>query len=133
MKELTDNMRNQCLIARLNIRINLRLSTQLLFIWEPPDPGELKLNTDGSVTPDSARNGGIFRDQYGTVLLCYTEQGGMLLVLHQELKTILNGLRIGVRECYRNIKVASDSRIVAQILNKMETMPWMVENEVLEI
>ncbi|KAF9599218.1 hypothetical protein IFM89_036344 [Coptis chinensis] len=57
MKELIDNMRNQCLIARLNIRINLRLPTQLSFIWEPPDPGELKLNTDGSVTPDSASKG----------------------------------------------------------------------------
>ncbi|KAF9595189.1 hypothetical protein IFM89_037775 [Coptis chinensis] len=56
--------------------------------WMKPDEDVLKLNSDGSVTNDNTRFGGMLRDSNGEVKLAYTASNGSRSVLFQELQDI---------------------------------------------
>ncbi|KAF9591417.1 hypothetical protein IFM89_004115 [Coptis chinensis] len=113
------------------LKEEIRRILQNKVIREPPDPGEMKLNTDSSLQSDSAEPGGVIRDHNGFAIPCYSAEGGVRTVINQELIAIVNGLKICRQDGIKKVKVATDSKQVAQIINKKEGRK--VENEVFEI
>ncbi|KAE8731183.1 hypothetical protein F3Y22_tig00002840pilonHSYRG00572 [Hibiscus syriacus] len=65
-------------------------------IWRPPNPGVVKLNTDGAVNQSTieAAGGGIFRDSEGIWLSNYSRSIGRCSFFHIELCALLDGLNI---------------------------------------
>ncbi|KAF9608326.1 hypothetical protein IFM89_009016 [Coptis chinensis] len=95
---------------------------------EEDKKGNAKLNTDGSLSENGCRIGGIVRDSNGKVLLAYTRAGGCRSVLSQELKAILAGLQ-GCKAIQQlKVEVASDSLRAVKIIRHQEIVPWHCAN-----
>ncbi|KAF9603623.1 hypothetical protein IFM89_037136 [Coptis chinensis] len=56
--------------------LKFKLPDLISFKWEPPDPGILKLNTEGSLRHDGVSSSGIIRDHNGDTRLGHTTEGG---------------------------------------------------------
>lgn len=78
-----------------------------------PRDNFMKLNFDGASKGNlgNAGFGGIFRDSQKTTRWIYVEWGGAMKNNEAELWVIHQGLRIAIRNGYRNLEIEGDSQI----------------------
>lgn len=88
--------------------------------WRKPEPGWIKLNTDGSTDRKRAGLGGLLRDYEGVAICaCVSEVpcGDIFLV---ELLAIWRGLTLAVSIGIKRIWVESDSMSAVKAINKQQ-------------
>ena len=86
-----------------------------------PEKNFIKLNFDGASKGNlgPASFGGIFRDSEKHTRWVYEEWGGEMTNNEVELWAIYQGLRIAVRNGYRNMEIEGDSQIAVEMLRKL--------------
>ncbi|GLU23496.1 hypothetical protein SLE2022_394950 [Rubroshorea leprosula] len=87
--------------------------------WDPPPPGWLKLNTDGSAVGNlnNAGCGGLFRDYQGHWVIGFTRNIGPTTTLAAELYAIRDCLNIAVSHHFHSIIVETDCQVAYLLLN----------------
>lgn len=91
------------------------------------------LNSDGSVTDTNFGFGGLIRDDKGETIICYNGRGGMNQVLEQELRGMLEGVRLARDLKLKRIAIASDSKSVVEMVTEKCKGPWQLWNLVKEL
>lgn len=84
--------------------------------WEEPQPGQVKLNTNGAVKGNRglARAGGFIKDDSGIWLCGFTHNIGISMLLGGELWGMKSGIELGWDLGYRQIMVEVDSEVVSK-------------------
>ncbi|GKV53477.1 hypothetical protein SLEP1_g59999 [Rubroshorea leprosula] len=87
--------------------------------WNPPPPGVVKLNTDGSAVtnPGNAGAGGIFRDDLGNWLLGFYRNIGYTSSLSAELWALRDGLKLAVDKGFSQLIVETDSMVAKTLID----------------
>ncbi|KAE8707839.1 hypothetical protein F3Y22_tig00110372pilonHSYRG00098 [Hibiscus syriacus] len=84
----------------------------------PPEPGVLKLNTDGAINQSTmgAASGGISRNQTGDCIMSYSCHIGICSVLHAELWGLLDGLYLAWKQGADRLTVEMDNAEAIRLL-----------------
>lgn len=87
--------------------------------WNPPIAPYIKVNTDGSIVPNSGRGGigGIFRTTEGRWILGFTGFIKHASNMHVQLLAIRTTLWLAVEKNFTNIILESDSLVALQLLD----------------
>ncbi|XP_019158195.1 PREDICTED: uncharacterized protein LOC109154910 [Ipomoea nil] len=102
--------------------------------WEPPQPGWLKLNTDGAMKSSTgiASAGGVIRDEHGRWVKGFSTKVGATDSFSAELWGLREGLRLCLSEGIEKIWVEMDSATVVAIMNngtcKGETVVALIKD-----
>jgi len=84
--------------------------------WEPPPPGSVKINFDGSVQHTSAAGGYIIRDCKGMVLRAGSHHYGCASVLMAEAHALRDGMQAATVAGYKDIIVEGDNQMIINAL-----------------
>lgn len=101
----------------------------LPIVWLPPDPGWVKLNTDGAFrmsTLDSGM-GGVVRDHHGEVLFAFHEHGSVSSSISVELAALLSGLSHTIRLGHTRMWIEVDALLVVQLLSHSDAGHWSIQ------
>eukprot|EP00253_Pinus_taeda_P025949 PITA_25949 len=81
----------------------------------------IKLNFDGASkgNPGNTGFGGIFRESEENIRWIYAEWGGEMTNNEAELSAVHRGLRIAVRNNFRNLEIEGDSQVVIEMIRKL--------------
>lgn len=90
-------------------------------IWEKPELGCLKLNTDGYIDKDGSGFGGLLRDYKGDPICAYASKASHQDIFMVELWAIWRGLVLAVSLRVDTIWIESDSLSVVNTINKEQT------------
>eukprot|EP00253_Pinus_taeda_P006333 PITA_06333 len=101
--------RNRRIFQNKSERINARHQSHDKFAY--PKDNFMKLNFDGASkgNPSNAGFGGIFRDSQGNTRWIYAEWGAETTNNEAELWAVHQGLRIVIRNGYKNLEIEGDS------------------------
>eukprot|EP00253_Pinus_taeda_P019798 PITA_19798 len=113
------NLKYEMVHNKQSERINARHQSHDKFAY--PKDNFIKLNFDGASkgNPGNAGFGGIFRDNQGNTRWIYAEWGGEMTNNEAELWAVHQGLRIAIRNGYRNLEIEGDSQMAIGILKKL--------------
>ncbi|CAL1399681.1 unnamed protein product [Linum trigynum] len=91
--------------------------------WQPPPPGWVAVNTDGSVKqPNSqAAAGGIIRDHLGRCLGAFSSNLGSCTITRAELMGAAQGLKLAWDQGHRRVQLRLDSRTALNIINSTDS------------
>lgn len=97
-----------------------RMNRSIAVTWSPPPEEWVKINSDGSLFPESHRAacGGILRDHQGRFLAGYSVKLGNCSILKAELWGMLHGIKIAKDRGYNKVLLESDSEVAIGLLNK---------------
>ncbi|GKV17453.1 hypothetical protein SLEP1_g27964 [Rubroshorea leprosula] len=113
---------------------NLPFVVDGLIGWDPPPPGWLKLNTNGSTVgnPNNASCGGLFKDYPGHWVISFTSNIGLTTALVVELYAIRDGLNIVVSHHFHSVIVEIDCQVAYLLLtitvNKLHPCSTLILN-----
>ncbi|KAF9618105.1 hypothetical protein IFM89_000064 [Coptis chinensis] len=83
VKDIPDSTSVRVLLQNLGIDANYHAKEPIYCQWRKPDPGHVKLNTDGSLTPSDQGFGGIARKEDGTMHFAYMGSNPKRSILQQ--------------------------------------------------
>jgi len=109
------------------------VKTPFFVRWEPPFPGRVKLNFDGSLQNGSAAGGYVLRDWRGMVLLVGATSFGRTSIVMAEGRALRDGLQAAINGGYRNLEIEGDNMLIIQAIQNQTQIPWQVHNIILEI
>ncbi|KAF9615269.1 hypothetical protein IFM89_022596, partial [Coptis chinensis] len=133
LNTITDSALTRALIQRLGLQVEMRLKENIECMWVKPDKDIVKLNTDGSITEDSAGIGGAIKYHAGEVLVAFNGSNSGKCILTQDLLAIRTELEGCIMKGFKKVVVASDSLHAVKCINKIEAPPWYCLNLVLSI
>ncbi|XP_077246059.1 uncharacterized protein LOC143885903 [Tasmannia lanceolata] len=87
-------------------------------IWQKPDPGWSKLNSNASLTDSEGSIGGIIRDHIGTTTALFSSQKAKSEINILELQAISHGLELAKSKNICKIWVESDSLSAVETISK---------------
>lgn len=96
--------------------------------WVPPEPGVLKLNSDGSVSQGQAGGGGLIRNSEGEVLQAFYCNLVADSSISAELKALDCGTAILSELEGENWWIELDASVLVQILNQESGGNWECQN-----
>jgi len=112
----------------------LHLSKKQHFIrWEPPSPGRVKLNFDGSRQSGLAAGGYVIHDWRGTVLQLGAASYGRTSILMAEGRALHDGIQAAFLSGCRNMEIEGDNMVIIQAIQGRIQVPWQLRNIVIEI
>lgn len=123
--ELLQKCKNLCAAVIYGIEADGRINGQVhgsvggnQIRWQHPEPGEVALNCDGSVTDAGmyASCGGVLRGDSGQFIVGFSMKLGSCSILTVELWGILHGLRLAWSRGFRHIVVYTDSKTTVSLL-----------------
>ncbi|XP_055834881.1 uncharacterized protein LOC129903372 [Solanum dulcamara] len=88
--------------------------------WRKPEPGWIKLNTDGSIDRKRAGLGGLLRDYEGVAICACVSEVPCDDIFLVELLAIWRGLTLAVSIGIKRIWVESDSMSAVKAINKQQ-------------
>lgn len=88
--------------------------------WQKPEPGWIKLNTDGSIDRKRAGLGGLLRDYEGVPIRAYVSEVPCDDIFLVELLAIWRGLTLALSIGIKIIWVESDSLGAVKAINKVQ-------------
>ncbi|MCI00496.1 RNA-directed DNA polymerase (Reverse transcriptase), partial [Trifolium medium] len=98
------------IISRFRVQLKIMRAPRCrLVLWKTPPIWWHKVNMGGSVVNNIAACGGIFRDHLGNHVGSFSQNLGMVSVLHAELMAIILALELAATHAWMNIWVESDS------------------------
>nr|XP_016462895.1 PREDICTED: uncharacterized protein LOC107785972 [Nicotiana tabacum] len=102
-------------------------------IWERPNFGWIKLNTDGSKLRDGLIGaGGVVRNHRGEMLMAFAQALGNDTSNKAEARAALIGLLWCQSNGYDKIIPKCDSKLVVDMLDNKFNPPWQIENTIRE-
>ena len=101
--------------------------------WQPPSPGMVKLNFDGSLQGNSAAGGFIIRDQKGEILALGADNYGHTSVLLAESRALRDGLETALNAGFYRLTVEGDNSLVIAAFNKKLAVPWRLKTVMQDI
>lgn len=95
-------------------------SSLTLVRWLPPEEGFVKINCDGSLSPQFslASCGGVIRDHWGAFIAGFSCKLGNCSILLAELWAVFYGLKLGVDRGFRLVIVETDSLTAKNLIVK---------------
>ena len=99
---------------------NFIVRSEVLIRWKFPNPGWVKLNSDGAShgNPGQATAGGVVRNEHGDWLTGFAANLGIATASVAELWRVIHGLDIASERGYRRIHVEVDSQIVIKLIEE---------------
>ncbi|KAF1869347.1 hypothetical protein Lal_00018441 [Lupinus albus] len=97
-------------------------------IWQPPNLGWIKVNTNGGAhgAPGQA-GGGIFRDHKGSFLACFVAYYGIQDALFVEFHYVILAIKFAHKEGWNVIWLECDSTLVVDIFSaKLWIQLWLL-------
>ncbi|KAL8529086.1 hypothetical protein ACS0TY_006523 [Phlomoides rotata] len=126
-----NSARDNGILARLKISGRpCSPSRSVQFRWIPPDPGWLKVNIDGSISPSPGQIyvGGIFRNSRRFFAAAFVEPAGWGLPLDAEIAAGLIAIQHAHRLGWRHIWIESDSKLAVAALQRDEShFSWRLQ------
>ncbi|CAN4092314.1 unnamed protein product [Withania somnifera] len=113
LKDLLESLNQQLRGFNLPIRRPFRFCT-----WKKPEPGWIKLNTDGSIDRKRAGLGGLLRDDEGVPICACVSEVPCDDIFLVELLAIWRGLTLALNIGIKIIWVESDSMSAVKAINK---------------
>ena len=104
-----------------------------LIRWQPPTPGTVKLNFDGSLQGNSAAGGFIIRDWKGEILQMGANSYGHTSILLAESRAFRDGLGAALHAGFSRIVVEGDNQLVIAAFNKELEVPWRIKTVMQDI
>ena len=101
--------------------------------WQPPTPGAVKLNFDGSLQGSSAAGGFIIRDWRGEILIMGASNYGDTSVILAECRALRDGLVAALNYEFSNLVVEGDNSMVVGAFNKETAVPWCIKTTMQDI
>jgi len=101
--------------------------------WQPPQPGRVKLNFDGSATNSSAAGGFLLRDWMGRVITATATNYGLTSSLVAEARAVKDGLLMALHTGFTTIDVEGDNLVVIQALTGSRHIPWQISHIIRDI
>ena len=95
--------------------------------WKPPDPGWIKINTDGSAdgSPGMAGCGGIFWTYHSFCKGCFAHPIGIALAFQSELMGVISAIEYVKLYSWDKLWFESDSIYIVDLLHKKSIIvPW---------
>ena len=109
-------------------------SKKPLFIrWEPPSPGRVKLNFDGSRQSGLAAGGYVIRNWRGMILKLGAASYGRASILLAEGRALRDGIQAAFLSGYRSMEIEGDNKIIIQAIQGQISVPWQLRTIVKEI
>lgn len=100
--------------------------------WQPPPPGWMKVNTDGSAigSPGLLGGGGVFRNCRGLVHGCFALSFGYGFSYEVELRAAMYAIRTAWSNGWLSLWLESDSSYVVHLLRSSSIqVPWHLAAE----
>ena len=90
--------------------------------WEKPQPGWVKLNTDGASGPGLDRTGcgGIIRDERGQWIMGFSRRIGVANSITAELQGLRDGLHLCCSRDFDSLEVEIDAKAILDALLNLE-------------
>jgi len=101
--------------------------------WEPPSPGRVKLNFDGSLQSGLAAGDYVLRDWRGMVLMVGAASFGKASIIMAEGRALRDGLQAVISGGYGNLEIEGDNMLIIQVIQDKVQVPWQVRNIIFEI
>ena len=103
--------------------------TQIQVKWTKPNPGWVKLNTDGAVggVPGKAGGGGVLHCCRGNWVAGFSRKLGAVSSTMAELWALKDGLLLAKQLNFRNINVELDAKFIVHLLSDPNTVNLMLE------
>ena len=101
--------------------------------WQPPTPGLIKLNFDGSLQGTSAAGGFIIRDWKGEILALGADHYGHTSVILAESRALRDGLETALNAGFCRLIVEGDNSLVIAAFNKEREVPWRIKTVIQDI
>ena len=109
-------------------------SNKTLFIRrQPPTPGTVKLNFDGSLQGNSAAGGFIIQDWRGEILVMGASNYGDTSVILAESRALRDGLVAALNYDFYNLEVEGGNSMVVGAFNKEIEVPWCIKTTIQDI
>ncbi|XP_077246085.1 uncharacterized protein LOC143885940 [Tasmannia lanceolata] len=93
-------------------------------VWIPPQANEVKLNTDASLSSDSASIGGILRGSSGDARFMFSIDVDRGPISDLELEAIIQGVHLLDKAANPKLWIESDSLQAVNIIRKEWPCPW---------
>ena len=84
--------------------------------WNPPPPGVVKINFDGSLFNSSAAGSYVLRDWTGKLLTAGVANYGYTTIMVAEVRALKDGVHAGIQASCRRLLIESDNSTVIQAL-----------------
>jgi len=101
--------------------------------WQPPPPGSVKINFDGSILHTSAAGRYIIRDWKGTILRAGSHHYGCAYVPMVEARALQDGVQAATVKSYKDIIVQGDNKMIINALLGAISSPWQISNVLRDI
>lgn len=89
--------------------------------WIKPNQGKVKLNTDGSISNNGARIGGIIRNEYGHVIMDFVAKVDCHNINKEEAQAAKYGIQWCAQNELTNCLIELDSMIIVDMIKNIGT------------
>ncbi|KAL0303262.1 UNVERIFIED_CONTAM: putative ribonuclease H protein [Sesamum radiatum] len=98
--------------------------------WLKPDPGWVKLNTNGASkgNPGLAGAGGNVREYEGKVIFAFSEPIGLTNNMVAEMHVVLRGLGICLKKGFSKVWLELDALYIIHLISKQVRGAWYIQN-----
>jgi len=130
-KAASPDIREFAILKSFKINIHLPKTPIIKeIIWSPPIFICIKVNTDGAATknPPNAVAGGIFRNDAGNCLGCFTQNLGTANAYYAELLAAILAMEFAQSKCYNHLWLETDSQLVCLAIKSSAKVPWDLSN-----
>ena len=93
---------------------------------EPPPPGVVKKNFDGSILNSSVTGGYVLRDWTGKHLKAGAANYGSTSIMVAEARALKDGVHAVIQAGYKRLLIEGDNSTVIQALASKSQVPWKI-------
>jgi ribonuclease HI len=125
----TSSMTDFQILKKFSIRIHPPIAPQIKeIIWQPPLPGWIKANSDGSASSIASACGVVFRNCYSDCMLSVAENIGISDAFQAELCGAMRAIEIAHQKNWLNLWLETDSKLVVLAFSNEAIIPWNLSN-----
>ncbi|KAF5186432.1 Ribonuclease h domain [Thalictrum thalictroides] len=118
-----DDNRHASMVMQVHVTFRDKGSTQCS--WLKPPLGWIALNSDGSLTDNGRKIGGLLKDEDGNVMLAYNSGSNGATIGFIELEAIAKGIiQLAVLVGVKRLLLQTDSSQAARYINKLCPSTW---------
>ncbi|XP_012847924.1 PREDICTED: uncharacterized protein LOC105967875, partial [Erythranthe guttata] len=114
----------------LYYRVRTPTLTPHRVVWLPPDPGWVKLNTDGArrASTQIAAIGGIIRGSDAEAILAFHERISAPSSIAAELAALASGLRFVIQRQFTRVWIELDAEVAVRLLSHTDQGHWSLQS-----
>jgi len=115
--------------------INLRqhVTKHKIGQWQPPHPGRVKINFNGSVQHTSIVGGHIIRDWKGTLLRAGSNYYGCASIIVAEARALHDAVQAAYSAGHKDLIIEGDNQVIIKALPGTTTIPWQISNTIKDV